>query len=64
MRIIALVLERPVIEQILGHIGEPTTPPAVWPARPPPQAEMGFDPGAGLAQWSDMDQSASTGEYN
>jgi len=29
MRIIAFVLERPVIEQILGHIGEPSTPPAV-----------------------------------
>jgi hypothetical protein len=60
MRIIAFILERPVIEQILGHIGEPTTPPAVSPARPPPQGEMELDQGAGLVEWPDMDQTAST----
>jgi hypothetical protein len=58
MRIIALILERPVIEQILGHMGETTTPPAVSPARPPPQGEMDFDQGAGLVEWPDMDQTA------
>jgi hypothetical protein len=53
-----LILERPVIEQILGHMGETTTPPAVSPARPPPQGEMDFDQGAGLVEWPDMDQTA------
>jgi hypothetical protein len=37
MRIIEFVLERPVIGRILAHIGEPTRPPAVRPARPLPQ---------------------------
>ena len=36
MRIIAFILDPPVIERILTHIGEPTTPPAVLPARAPP----------------------------
>jgi len=38
MRIIAFVLDPPVIERILDHIGEPTTPPMILPARSPPQA--------------------------
>lgn len=33
MRIIAFILDRPVIERILTHIGEPTEAPKVWPAR-------------------------------
>ena len=32
MRIIALILDPPVIERILTHIGEPVTPPAVLAA--------------------------------
>jgi hypothetical protein len=43
MRTIAFVLERPVIERILAHLGGPTRPPAVRPARPPPQGEFQFD---------------------
>ena len=43
MRIIASVLEQPVIERILEPIGEPTKPPTVLPARPSPQAEFRFD---------------------
>jgi hypothetical protein len=58
MRIIAFILERPVIERILDHIGEPTTSPPVSPARAPPQGEMDFDQGAGLPEWPDMDQTA------
>ena len=42
MRIIAFVLDPPVIERILTHIGEPTTAPIVLPARSPPQSEMAF----------------------
>ena len=37
MRIIAFILEREAIERILRHIGEETEPPAVSPARGPPQ---------------------------
>jgi hypothetical protein len=47
MRMIAFILEPPVIERILGHIGEPVAPPVILPARSPPQAEMDFDQTAG-----------------
>lgn len=59
MRIIAFILEPPVIERILTHIGEPTTPPVVLPARAPPQAELGFelvDSPAGQTAWPEIDQ--------
>ena len=36
MRLIAFIIEPPVIERILTHIGVPTAPPAVLPARLPP----------------------------
>ena len=36
MKIIAFVREKPVIHQILNHIGEPTKPPILSPARAPP----------------------------
>jgi len=52
------VLDPPVIERILDHIGEPTTPPMILPARSPPQAEMDFDQVAGSAEWPEMDQAA------
>ncbi|MFH1843201.1 MAG: transposase [bacterium] len=60
-RIIAFVLEPPVIERILDHIGEPTAPPEVLPARGPPQAELGFDQvdqKVGQNAWPEMDQTA------
>ena len=37
IRIIVFVLEPPVIERILTHIGEPTEAPEVWLAREPLQ---------------------------
>ena len=46
MRIIAFVLDRPTIERILAHIGEPTQPPAVLPARSPPQGAFAVRPDA------------------
>jgi hypothetical protein len=58
MRIIAFVLDRPVIEHILEHIGEPTKPPAVLPARSPPQLTFGFDQTIATADWPEMDQTA------
>ncbi len=61
MRIIAFVLDGPVIERILTHIGEPTTPPAVLPARAPPQQELDFDQVAGTDEWPEMDQTAGAG---
>ena len=54
MRIIAFITEGPVIREILGHLGEPTSPPRLAPARGPPlwealatgQAERETDPQA------------------
>ena len=34
------------IAQILTHIGEPSSPPSLHPARAPPQAELAFELGA------------------
>ena len=48
------------------HIGEPTEPPAVLPARAPPQMDLDFDQVTQFEQgndWPDMDQSTeATGE--
>ena len=56
MRIIAFVLDPVVIERILHHVGEPTEPPAILPARSPPQGEIEFDQSADQLDWPDMDQ--------
>ena len=60
MRIITFVLEPPVVERILRHIGEPTEPPALLPARSPPQGELAFDRDGGRDDWPEMDQSVDT----
>ena len=39
MKIIAFVTETPSVRAILEHIGEPTRPPAISPARGPPAWE-------------------------
>ena len=62
MRIIAFILEREAIERILRHIGEDAEPPAVSPARGPPQGELEFDQSAGHAEWAEVDQTAGLGE--
>ena len=65
MRIIAFVLDPPAIERILTHIGEPTTPPALLPARAPPQTVMDFDQvdqRTGGDEWPEMDQTAGGGD--
>ena len=51
MRIIAFILEPPVIERILTHVGEPVSAPAVLPARAPPQMEMDQTGGTGGDTW-------------
>jgi hypothetical protein len=40
MRIIAFITEAIVIREILSHLGEPTSPPRLRPARGPPLWEM------------------------
>ncbi len=60
MRLIAFIMEPPVVEEILMHIGEPTEPPAVLPARAPPQVEIDFDQVVEVYEWPDMDQMEST----
>jgi len=49
MRLIAAITDKPSIERILSHIGEPRRPPRVTPARGPPEWEWDFD------QWSMTD---------
>jgi hypothetical protein len=56
MRILAFIQDPPVVEKILRHIGEPTEPPQMLPARAPPQAEMDFDQGVDSGDWPEMDQ--------
>jgi len=61
--VIAFIVEPAVIERILTHVGEPTDPPAVLPARAPPQLDLGFDQDPDRLDpsgetWPDMDQSA------
>ena len=65
MRVIAFIVEPAVIERILTHVGEPTEPPAVLPARAPPQLELDFDQDldqdpewldSSGETWPDMDQ--------
>ena len=43
MRIISFITRRDSIERILSHIGEPTTPPPIAPARAPPSAVSDLD---------------------
>ena len=60
MRLIAFIMEPPVVEKILIHIGEPTEPPAVLPARAPPQMDLDFDQVSQEHDWPDMDQTAGS----
>ena len=43
-------------------MGEPTEPPAVLPARAPPQMNLDFDQVDEENDWPDMDQTAETGD--
>ena len=66
MRLIAFILDSPVVERILEHIGEPTEAPAVLPARSPPQGELSFDVGveavAGVEACPEIDQTGGGGD--
>ena len=50
MRIIAFVTDAPALSSILTHLGEPTSPPEVAPARGPPLWDPAPEP---LANWDD-----------
>jgi hypothetical protein len=41
---IAFLTDPDPITQILAHIGEPTSPPIIHPARGPPQTELAMGP--------------------
>jgi hypothetical protein len=62
---IAFLTEPEPIIQILAHIGEPTSPPLIHPARGPPQTELTIGPDGGQAEEvaqepfpDDLDQSS------
>ncbi len=45
VKMVAAILEKAAIEKILNHLGLPTEPPVIRPARPPPQTSFNeFDP--------------------
>jgi hypothetical protein len=49
MRIIAFITDAPTVRDILDHLGEPTMPPRIAPARGPPlweAADPEHDPAA------------------
>jgi hypothetical protein len=54
---IAFLTEPEPITQILAHIGEPTSPPLLHPARGPPQTELTMGPlGPGSGQPDEVAQ--------
>jgi hypothetical protein len=50
MRLIASLTAAPAVNAILRHLGEPTSPPEVAPARGPPLWDQAPEP---LATWDD-----------
>ena len=43
LRVIAFITSPPLVATILAHLGLPTVPPSVAPARGPPQTDFGDD---------------------
>jgi hypothetical protein len=58
MRIIAFIIDAGAVRDILTHIGEPTSPPRLMPARAPPLWEM-----QGATMGEDDPQAQSAPEY-
>ena len=62
MRIIAFIVDRAIVRDILAHLGEPTGPPPIAPARGPPFWNLpdagagGFDPDTQPAPEYEFDQ--------
>jgi hypothetical protein len=44
VRLIAFITEAPAVKTILGHLGEPTTPPELARARAPPALDQTAEP--------------------
>ena len=44
MRLIALITDAHTVRDILAHLGQPTVPPRIVPARGPPLWTYEFDP--------------------
>ena len=61
MRIIAFITEAPAVRDILAHLGEPTSPPRVAPARGPPLWET---PDAGQGESGPQAQPAPDYEFD
>ena len=61
MRIIAFITDACAVREILTHIGEPTSPPRLMPARAPPLWEM---QGATLGEDDPQAQSAPEYEFD
>jgi hypothetical protein len=55
MRILAFITAAEPVDAILTHLGLPTTPPPLSPARGPPQHDLGFDADPGDPGF-DLDQ--------
>jgi hypothetical protein len=62
MRIIAFITDGPTVRDLLAHLGEPTAPPPIAPARGPPLWDLpaagpgDFDPHAQPAPAYEFDQ--------
>jgi hypothetical protein len=54
MRIIAAIEDPKVIKKILSHLGLPTSPPKLWPARGPPLFELALENEMGESADSDQ----------
>jgi hypothetical protein len=52
MRVLAFITAAEPVEAILSHLGLPTTPPPLCPARGPPHPDFAFDADPGF----DLDQ--------
>ncbi len=61
MRIIAFITEATPVERILDHIGEPSRPPPIAPARGPPARD---DAPAPLPDWDLFGQAEPDVEYD
>jgi hypothetical protein len=65
MRIIAFITDAPTVRDLLAHLGEPTAPPRIAPARGPPlwaaADPEGVDPGR---PWNPSAQPEPTYEFD
>ena len=66
MQIIAFVTDASTIQKILGHIGEPTQPPTISPARGPPlwETEIASVQVCSVPQWDMVAQAEPEFQYD